>query len=927
MARRALDQRQPVEADHAQQRQPGRALGQPGGRRLAVVAVGARRLAGHHIDDDAAGREQRQQGNQHGEDEQAVHAALASSGLSSSTGGSGSRSPANQSTDCLTVFTSTVARPGHPAAGGIELVDGARFRIFRRDDHPAVADQFLQRRLALVDGGDDVERLLDHHQQAHRLVDLDHLLGQAGAQVRTGALHDAEVAGDVVHDLAAAAEGFVVHRREEILEVDAGADRAVDQQVPFEHLAFRVLGRIVGNQEGAAVEVGAAAHGAAAEEGAGVGDVAELGARLREVVAARPDVGQRAVLADGQRRRIEAAAAFLGMGGRGLGQRAIHLGDDGPQRRGHVLGVVPGDEVVGGVVLAGEEPRRLGHGDAALPDQRAHLGAVGHGAEQSRVGAGMAARAGAAIVGRQVRIVGAVGAVAHDHHQRREVPGQAEVGEEAGDALGLLGVGEALARLLGRRRRRRVGGVEVQPCRHRQLEAAPQRGVEAAERGRRQRAQQQRGQRDRRRQRGEQRAGGDAAARDLMEAVLPAQAARIAAAVLGRRRLGAGSRHLMHVVRGHDHRRHHRAQRGRLAVVEAVVVLEHGEVSGAAERFEPGIHFLEVAAHALLAVVHAEHQLGQRPLPVAPPAPVIGRQAGEDLLPIVALVGVEPEKTALVLVQFAQAGEQRLGAGAAQGAQLAAGDAQVLGKQEQRPRRARQAVAGGLLGAGRVAPVLDVPGQPLPSVRRARQGGVTGGRQVRFDQVEQPLGQPVATVASAVAGVAHPELGRMAGEVATQRRQVRFDAPVTAGDVRRDQAFEHQAHRQVIHHRHRHVRCAGIAGVVVAPQEHARPAGQFQRQAFEIARPALFRQAQPRQFGDHRVEGIRRARRPLAGAPRAGCRAARRCPAPCSAARRCRSRAAAPGCARAPGPGRDGRPGGAAAPAAPLRAHPRRSMP
>ena len=36
---------------------------------------------------------------------------------------------------------------------------------------------------------------------AHRLVDLDHLLRQAGAQVGRGAFHDTEEAGEVVRDL------------------------------------------------------------------------------------------------------------------------------------------------------------------------------------------------------------------------------------------------------------------------------------------------------------------------------------------------------------------------------------------------------------------------------------------------------------------------------------------------------------------------------------------------------------------------------------------------------------------------------------------------------------------------------------------------------------------------------------------------------
>jgi hypothetical protein len=61
-------------------------------------------------------------------------------------------------------------------------------------------------------------RLLDDDQQAHRLVNLDHLPGQAGAQVGIGAFHDPEEAGDVVRDLRAAAEALVIDGRKIVFE-------------------------------------------------------------------------------------------------------------------------------------------------------------------------------------------------------------------------------------------------------------------------------------------------------------------------------------------------------------------------------------------------------------------------------------------------------------------------------------------------------------------------------------------------------------------------------------------------------------------------------------------------------------------------------------------------------------------------------------
>ena len=58
-----------------------------------------------------------------------------------------------------------------------------------------------------------------------RLVDLDHLPGQPGAQVAGGPVHHAQERGDVVRQLRPAAPAGVVDVREVVFEVDAGADR------------------------------------------------------------------------------------------------------------------------------------------------------------------------------------------------------------------------------------------------------------------------------------------------------------------------------------------------------------------------------------------------------------------------------------------------------------------------------------------------------------------------------------------------------------------------------------------------------------------------------------------------------------------------------------------------------------------------------
>ena len=52
-----------------------------------------------------------------------------------------------------------------------EYLDGAAVRVDGRQQQPAVADEFLQRRLTLVDCRERLDAGLDHDLQAHRLVD------------------------------------------------------------------------------------------------------------------------------------------------------------------------------------------------------------------------------------------------------------------------------------------------------------------------------------------------------------------------------------------------------------------------------------------------------------------------------------------------------------------------------------------------------------------------------------------------------------------------------------------------------------------------------------------------------------------------------------------------------------------------------------
>ncbi len=227
--------------------------------------------------------------------------------------------------------------------------------------------------------------------------------------------------------------------------------------MPFDDAAVGVLRRVVGDQEYAAVEEGAAGGGTAADVGRRVGGMAELRACLRIVIGAPGHVLPGGFGRQGERCRHEAAAAFLGVQPAGAVDDLPQLRERRGQRGRDQVGVEPGDHVVAGVVYRTDEPAVVGNRDAAVGEDGAHLGAVGHRRDQPRVGAGKMAGAGAAVVGRGVRVVLAVRAVAGDDDQRRKAVGQPGAAQQRLHAVGLLDVGEAELARRGRGRRAVVG--------------------------------------------------------------------------------------------------------------------------------------------------------------------------------------------------------------------------------------------------------------------------------------------------------------------------------------------------------------------------------------------------------------------------------------------------------------------------------------
>ena len=243
-------------------------------------------------------------------------------------------------------------------------------------------------------------------------MDLDHLPGEAGAQVARGAVHDSQERRQVVRQLGAGAVAGVVDVGEVVLEVDPAADGEDGLEDPGQDTALGViLGGVIRGEERAAVEEQAAAPLAASHDGDGVGRVSQLGPGLRQVFGTFLDVLAGGREGERQGRRHEPPAAFVcvPLAGRIDGRpRRLELL---AVRRGNPIEVGEGHRVVAGVVVAADEDRIVGHDEVPPRQVFADPRVVQDLGDGAAVGAARRAAAGAAVVGRVVRVVQAVRAM------------------------------------------------------------------------------------------------------------------------------------------------------------------------------------------------------------------------------------------------------------------------------------------------------------------------------------------------------------------------------------------------------------------------------------------------------------------------------------------------------------------------------------
>ncbi len=228
-------------------------------------------------------------------------------------------------------------------------------------------------------------------------------------------------------------------------------------------------------------------------------------------------------------------------------------------------------------------------------------------------------------------------------------------------------------------------------------------------------------------------------------------------------------------------------------------------------------------------------------MPAPGPATVIVRQRIDQRVPIVMLVGALPQRAAQAGRQLVQRRQQAFQICQGERAQLAAGQAEMLGQPEQPPGAVVDRVCSRLLRYRTVLPGPDHVGEAIPVGSRRpdplRKRGRERGDHSPPDQRPGPAGQ-ILRQPSLVQGVPHQRLRRAFQQISAQCGQRAFQAPMLAAELFDPQTVETQTQGEIIGQRDRCVPIGRIAGMTLTPIHHPGPAGQFQGEAGEITLPA-----------------------------------------------------------------------------------------
>lgn len=279
-------------------------------------------------------------------------------------------------------------------------------RIDQSDAQPLVVDEFFDVGKVGEDALKACGALFDDHQEADRFVDLDHLPRESRLKIAEVAVDHADVSRDVVWEFGSSAIERVVDVGEEVFEVDAGTDGDNGVEDGGQGFDLVILGGVVGDEEGATVEIEVSGEVTSSDDAKGVGGVSTFGSGFGDITGAFFDVFEGFGRAEMERERLETSASFVGIATAGFVEDGADLLEALLVRRGELVKFVVFDGIGGGIVHTADKPSIVGDIDQGLIAEGLADGrGVEGGGKDTGVGAALCAATSAAVVGGFVGVV------------------------------------------------------------------------------------------------------------------------------------------------------------------------------------------------------------------------------------------------------------------------------------------------------------------------------------------------------------------------------------------------------------------------------------------------------------------------------------------------------------------------------------------
>src|SRR5579885_1155153 len=296
---------------------------------------------------------------------------------------------------------------------------------------PSIFDQPPHDFASGDDGLDHLPGSLNKHRQPHwrmhpALAVMKRLHRQAYPQVAVIALeHAYAAADDVVEHLVAASEAQVVHGRSEVLHVNPVGHEHGSVHDRIQQRAIAIGSPIVVVQERPTLQVEVTGPFPWSDDKGGIVRKSPFRTSLAPIGSARAERGQQRPWAGHQALKSEGSSSF--------GARRLTSAGQRPPEPRHVremtdrdfVGVEKFNLVGGGVVRRCKKVGRDWNMDAAAAKVFPYFGVVEQARHRAGINLAGLARAGSAVKASRMRVVGGLAAMPDQHHQTRQIGGQA----------------------------------------------------------------------------------------------------------------------------------------------------------------------------------------------------------------------------------------------------------------------------------------------------------------------------------------------------------------------------------------------------------------------------------------------------------------------------------------------------------------------